>query len=126
MSVQISVLSQVQIFLAAPSQESLDAFAREQLLVADHISVVILGDKCVKENIETAVEAKCVGLGLLPGGDVPQVQSLSPPPATLPAVLKAYELVLEAYRQHFRSWERKSGQSMWSWYETCPHILSGG
>ncbi len=39
-------MSEIEEFIAAPSQESLDSFSKEQLLlVAEHFSVVVVGDK---------------------------------------------------------------------------------
>lgn len=45
-------MSDIEAFIAAPSQKSLDACTKEQLLLlAEHYSVVIKGNKCVNENI---------------------------------------------------------------------------
>ena len=61
-------MSEIKDFIAAPSQELLDLFAKEQLLVvAEHFSVVVVGDKRLKENIKAAIKTKLVEEGLMPG-----------------------------------------------------------
>ncbi len=57
-------MSEIEEFIAAPSQESLDSFSKEQLLlVAEHFSVVVVGDKRLKENIKAAIKAKLLEIG---------------------------------------------------------------
>lgn len=62
-------MSEIKDFIDAPSQELLDSFTKEQLLiVAEHFSVVVVRDKRLKENIKVAKKKKkLVEEGLMPG-----------------------------------------------------------
>lgn len=61
-------MSGVEAFIAGPSQGALDALTKEQLLVvADHFSVVVVGDKRLKDNIKAAIKSKLVALELMSG-----------------------------------------------------------
>ena len=58
-SVRKLKMAEIDDFITAPSQELLDLFTKEQLLiVAEHFSVVIVGDKRLKENIKAAIKTK--------------------------------------------------------------------
>ena len=49
-------MADVEAFIKAPSQESLGTFSKEQLLlIAEHFSVSIVGDRRVKENIKDSI-----------------------------------------------------------------------
>lgn len=49
-----------------PCQEALDACTKEQLLlIAEHYSVVIVGDKQFKENIKAAMRSKLTEVGIM-------------------------------------------------------------
>ncbi|KAF3842949.1 hypothetical protein F7725_001798, partial [Dissostichus mawsoni] len=49
-------MADVEAFIKAPSQESLGTFSKEQLLlIAEHFSVSIVGDKRMKENIKDSI-----------------------------------------------------------------------
>ena len=46
-------MSEIEAFLAAPSKEALDAFTKEQLLlIVDHFSVLVGGDKRLKKILK--------------------------------------------------------------------------
>ena len=46
-------MADVEAFIEAPSQELLGTFSRERLLlIAEHFSVSIVGDRRVKDNIK--------------------------------------------------------------------------
>ncbi|CAJ1087102.1 uncharacterized protein LOC117532417 [Xyrichtys novacula] len=69
-------MAEIDDFITAPSQELLHSFTKEQLLIiAEHFSVVIVGDKRFKENIKAAIKSKLVEEGLMPGD---KEESLSP------------------------------------------------
>lgn len=60
-------MSAVENFIATPSLESLGKLSKEQLLqVSEHFSVVVLGDKRLKENIKDTIRAELVGSGWIP------------------------------------------------------------
>ena len=49
-------MADVEAFIEAPSQELLSTFSREQLLlIAEHFSVSIVGDRRVKDNIKDSI-----------------------------------------------------------------------
>ena len=59
-------MSQVEAFIADPSQESLDKCTKEQLLkVAAHYSVEVEGDKRLIENDKAAIKDKLIEDGIM-------------------------------------------------------------
>lgn len=54
-------------FIATPSLQLLDKLSKEQLLqVAEHFSVVVVGDKRIKGNIKNAIKEELSGSGVIP------------------------------------------------------------
>jgi len=52
--------------VAAPSEEALEKCTKEQLLkIAEHYSIVVAGDKRIKENIKMTVKAELIERGVI-------------------------------------------------------------
>jgi len=52
--------------VAAPSEEALEKCSKEQLLkIAEHYSIVVAGDKRIKENIKMTVKAELIERGVI-------------------------------------------------------------
>lgn len=61
--------SDIEAFIATPSQDTLDACTKGQVLVpAEHYSVVAEGDRCLKENINASIRSKLSELGIMAEG----------------------------------------------------------
>ncbi len=66
-------MSEVEAFITAPSQESLDKCTKEQLLqIAEHYSVEVVGDKRIKETIKSAIKSKLLVAGIVSKTDFSQ------------------------------------------------------
>ncbi len=66
-------MSEVEAFITAPSQESLDKCTKEQLLqIAEHYSVEVVGDKRIKETIKSAIKSKLLVAGIVSKADFSQ------------------------------------------------------
>lgn len=91
-------MSAVEDFIATPSLESLDKWSREQLLqVAEHFSVVVVGDKRLKENIRNAIKTELIGSGLM-SSDKPVF-----PPCPTTSSFQTLGLTFEQQREMFIS-----------------------
>lgn len=60
-------MADIDAFIRAPSQEALGNFSMEQLLIiAEHFSVEVVGDKRLKSTIKASIESALCETGVLP------------------------------------------------------------
>ncbi|KAG1932777.1 hypothetical protein F2P79_020923 [Pimephales promelas] len=70
-----------ETFVVAPSEEALEKCTKEQLLkIAEHYSIVVAGDKRIKENIKMTVKAELIERGII----TEEIEDPSPIPTIKP------------------------------------------
>ena len=101
-------MSQVEAFIADPSQESLDKCTKEHLLkVAAHYSVEVEGDKRLKENVKAAIRDKLFEDGIMSEAKM----NFSPDP---PAV---------SFQTHGLSFEQQRGIGLMQTLPSCFRVF---
>lgn len=59
-------MSDIEVFIATPSQKALDVCTKEQFLIlAEHYSVVVEGDRHLKENVKASIGSNLIEVGIM-------------------------------------------------------------